>query len=169
MQVLRADSRALSSCGLQTEKSISLKKACKVLLCVGVGLIKKTLAWQQISYISHSVKIEKYLKIEPFTAVTIRNLVCCIVFFINRRIFLHFATCSSTAVTLRYISSFLWILALLLIRSIIFQRSAMILICDLEHDRIAATFTRMFTPKPSACVPNMVIGRARRPSGWDTW
>ena len=41
-------------------------------------------------------------------------------------------------------------------------------ICDLEHDRIAgytATFTRMFTSKLSSCVPNMVIGRARRPSG----
>jgi len=40
--------------------------------------------------------------------------------------------------------------------SIIFHQSAMILtIFDLEHDRIAgynctATFTRMFTPKPSA-------------------
>jgi len=53
--------------------------------------------------------------------------------------------------------------------SVIFRRSAMILtICDLEHDRIAgytATFTRMFTPKPSTCVPNMVIGGAHRPSG----
>ena len=48
--------------------------------------------------------------------------------------------------------------------SIIFHQSAKILtICDLEHDRIAgytATFTRMFTPKPSACVPNMVISGA---------
>jgi len=53
--------------------------------------------------------------------------------------------------------------------SIIFRRLAMILtICDLERDRIAgytATFTRMFTPKPSACVPNMVISGARRSSG----
>jgi len=53
--------------------------------------------------------------------------------------------------------------------SIIFRQLAMILtICDMEHDRIArytATFTRMFTPKPSACVPNMGIGGARRPSG----
>ena len=51
--------------------------------------------------------------------------------------------------------------------SVIFCRLAMIsTICDLEHDRIAgytATFTRMFTPKPSVCVPNMVIGEARRP------
>jgi len=34
-------------------------------------------------------------------------------------------------------------------------------ICGLEHNRIAgytATFTRMFTPRPSACVPNMVTG-----------
>jgi len=41
-------------------------------------------------------------------------------------------------------------------------------ISDLEHDRIAgytATFTRMFNPKPSACVPNMEISGARRPSG----
>ena len=32
-------------------------------------------------------------------------------------------------------------------------------ICDLEHNRIAgytATFSRMFTPKPSTCVQNMV-------------
>jgi len=53
--------------------------------------------------------------------------------------------------------------------SVIFRRLAMIFtICDLKHDRIAgytATFTRMLTPKPSACVPNMVIGGARRPSG----
>ena len=53
--------------------------------------------------------------------------------------------------------------------SIIFRQSAMMLtICDLLHDRIAgytATFTRLFTPKPSACVPNMVFGGARRPSG----
>jgi len=51
----------------------------------------------------------------------------------------------------------------------IFRRLAMILtICDLEHNRIAgytATFTRMVTPKSSACVPNMVIGRVRKPSG----
>jgi len=53
--------------------------------------------------------------------------------------------------------------------SIIFCRLAMILkICDLQHNRIAGyteTFTRMLTPKPSACVPNMGIGGARRPSG----
>jgi len=53
--------------------------------------------------------------------------------------------------------------------SVIFGRSAMILtICGLEHDRIvgyAATFTRMFTPNPSACVPNLVISGACRPSG----
>jgi len=52
---------------------------------------------------------------------------------------------------------------------VIFHQSAMILtICGQEHDRIArytATFTRMFTHKPSACVPNMVIGGACRPSG----
>jgi len=51
--------------------------------------------------------------------------------------------------------------------SVIFCQSAMILtIRYLEHDRNAgytATFTRMFTPKPSACVPNMVIGGARSP------
>jgi len=33
---------------------------CKVLLCVGVGLIKKMLSWQQIQCISCSEKMEKY-------------------------------------------------------------------------------------------------------------
>jgi len=42
--------------------------------------------------------------------------------------------------------------------SVIFCRLAMIsTICDLEHDRIAGYTARIFTPKPSACVPNMVI------------
>ena len=49
----------------------------KVLLCVGVGLIKKTLTWQQIPCIPCSVKIEKYLQIEPFSAVAILNFFCC--------------------------------------------------------------------------------------------
>ena len=53
------------------------KITCKVLLCVGVGLIKKTLAWQQILCITYSEKIEKYLQNESFSAVAIRNLVCC--------------------------------------------------------------------------------------------
>jgi len=53
------------------------KITCKMLLCVGVGLIKKTLAWQKIPCIPCSGKIEKYLQIESFLAVAIRNLVCC--------------------------------------------------------------------------------------------
>ena len=42
------------------------------------------------------------------------------------------------------------------------------MILTIFNNRIAgyaATFTRMFTPKPRACVPHMVIGGARRPSG----
>ena len=45
-------------------------------------------------------------------------------------------------------------------------------ICDLDHNRIAeytATFTRMFTPKPSICVQNMMNIKACGRSGWDTW
>ena len=44
------------------------KITCKVLSCVGVGLIK---AWQQILCIPYC------LKIEPFLAVGICNLICC--------------------------------------------------------------------------------------------
>ena len=38
----------------------------KLLLCVGVGLINKTLEWQQISPIPSSENIVKYVKIELF-------------------------------------------------------------------------------------------------------
>ena len=108
-----------------TNRKIDIFKiTCKVLLCVGVGLIKKTLAWK-IPCIRCSGKIEKYLQIELFSAVAICNLVWCnqssfsglvtifpitlrhkqllvytcsgIVFFVEQRIFLHFTTWSSTA------------------------------------------------------------------------
>ena len=63
--------------GSANRKIDIFKTICKVLLCVGVGLIKKTLTRQQIPCIPCSGNIEKYLQIEPFTAVAIRNLVCC--------------------------------------------------------------------------------------------
>ena len=50
--------------GSANRKIDIFKITCKVLLCVGVGLIKKTLAWQQIPCIPCSGKIEKYLQIE---------------------------------------------------------------------------------------------------------
>ena len=75
--------------GSVNQKIDIFKITCKVLLCVGVSLIKKTLAWQQILCITCSEKIEKYLQI-------------CIYLrwhrFLRRlAYFLHFATCSSTA------------------------------------------------------------------------
>ena len=61
-----------------TNRKINVFKiTCKVMLCLGVGLIKKTLAWQQIPCIPCSGKIEKYLQIDQFSAVAIYNLVCC--------------------------------------------------------------------------------------------
>ena len=60
--------------GSTNQKIDIFKITCKVLLCVGMGLIKKTLAWQQIPCRG---KIEKYPQIEPFLAVAICNLVCC--------------------------------------------------------------------------------------------
>ena len=63
--------------GSANQKIDMFKITCKVLLCVGVGLIKKTLVWQQIPCIPCSRKIKKYLQIEPFSAVAICNLVCC--------------------------------------------------------------------------------------------
>jgi len=50
------------------------KIACKVLLCVGVRLIKKTLTWQQISCIPCSGNVKKYLRIEPFSPMAFRDL-----------------------------------------------------------------------------------------------
>ena len=65
--------------GSANRKIIIFKITCiaSILLFVGMGLIKKILAWQQIPCIPCSGKIEKYLQIEPFTAVAICNLVCC--------------------------------------------------------------------------------------------
>ena len=63
--------------GSANRKIDIFKITCKALLCVGVGLIKKILAWQQIPCNPCSGKIEKYLQIEPFLAVAICNFVCC--------------------------------------------------------------------------------------------
>jgi len=69
--------RGIAQLGSTNQKIDIFKITCRVLLCLGVGLIKKTLAWQQILCITCSGKIEKYLQIESFSAVAIRNLVCC--------------------------------------------------------------------------------------------
>ena len=65
----------VSRVGSANQKIDIFKITCKVLFCVGVGLIKKTLMWQQIPCIPCSGNIKKYLEIEPFLAVAFCNLV----------------------------------------------------------------------------------------------
>ena len=58
--------------GCTNQKIDILKLTCKLLLCVGVGLIKKTLEWQQIS--PSSENIIKYVKIELLVVAIFCNL-----------------------------------------------------------------------------------------------
>jgi len=64
-----------STVGCANQKIDIFKFACKLLLCVGVGLIKKTLEWQQISHTLSSETTIKYVKIELFMAAVFWNLV----------------------------------------------------------------------------------------------
>jgi len=125
---------------------------CKVLLCVGVGLIKKTLAWQQIPCIPCSGKIEKYLRIKPFSAVAICDLVCC-----NQSSFSGLVTIFP--ITLRH-KELLVIICIPAVASFSSSIGIFFTFCYLELDSIAgftATFTRMIIPMSSTCVQNMVI------------
>ena len=61
--------------GCANQKIDIFKFTCKLLLCVGVGLIKKTLEWQQISPIPSSETTVKYVKIELFMVAVFCNLV----------------------------------------------------------------------------------------------
>ena len=55
-------------------KNRYLQICCKLLLCVGVALIKKTLEWQLILPIPSSETTIKYLKIELFMVAVFATL-----------------------------------------------------------------------------------------------
>jgi len=57
---------------VQTKKIDIFKLTPKLLSCVGVGLIKKTLEWQQILSIPSSEIIVKCIKIEQFLFAVFR-------------------------------------------------------------------------------------------------
>ena len=84
---------------------IFIKRTCKVMLCVGVGLIKKTSTWQQISWIPCSVNIKKCGQVKPFSTVAFSNLVC-----FGQRSFSRLASEHILSNSEAYVSSFLWYL-----------------------------------------------------------
>ena len=123
-------------------------------------MTKRHAVWWSSQLANHLAETHVFLpKIELFSAVAVCCLVCC------RPMFL-LSLVDMSSVTLKYISSFLWILACIIANSVIFHRSAMILaICDLEHDRNWNIYQNVH-PKPSTCVPNMVIDRRSSQTIW---
>ena len=120
----------------------------KLLLCVGVGLIKKTLTWQQIPCIPCSGNLKKLLRINHF----------------------HLWHSDTLSVAASVPPKALWGI-------ITCNFEALVVSCDYKYFRhsifftdqrcfhqfvtwstteLHATFTRMFTPKPSTRVRNMV-------------
>jgi len=61
--------------GCANQKFDIFKSTIKLLSCVGVGLIKKTLEWQQILAIPSSENILKYVKTERFLFAVFCSLI----------------------------------------------------------------------------------------------